>query len=386
MDTFLYPIQVVVAWIMTGIHSGLVALGMNDGPGLAWVLAIVGLTIVMRILLIPLLFKQIKAMRGMQEIQPELQKLQKKYKGKKDQASQMAMQEEMKQLYKDAGTSPFSSCLPILLQMPIFFALFRLLNNLGPIADGEYARESVGSVTRDIAGDIEASTFIGAHLSDWFLMPDATMQVRIVTIILIVAMSVTTFITQKQLTMKNMTQAALEGPIAQQQKMMLYMFPVIFAISGVNFPVGVLIYWTVSNLWSMGQQWWTIRTHPAKGSKAFEHMIERKNAKRAKKGLPLLDRNGNEIDPNAPEPEPKGQRVQPRRKDRGGYKGEVVEQPEEVLEEEPQLDDEDGPKVGKDGLTDEERARVRYERQREKREAKRRKREEQQRRQQRKNK
>ena len=370
MDTVLYPIEVVVAWIMTGIHSLLMMLGMSDGPGLAWVLSIVGLTIVVRILLIPLLFRQIKAMRGMQEIQPELQKLQKKYKGKKDTASQMAMQEEMKELYKSHGTSPFASCLPILLQMPIFFALFRVLNSLRGISEGTYSREAIGPITQNVAADIENSSIFGANLSDWFLMPNATVETRVVTVLLIVAMSATSFITQKQLTMKNMSQAALEGPLAQQQKIMLYMFPVIFAISGVNFPVGVLIYWTMSNLWSMGQQWYTIRNHPAKGSQAHREMIARENVKREKKGQPLLDQHGNEIDPNAPVEEPKGQRVQPRRKERGGYKGEVVEQPE--IEDE---DVEDGPVRGKDGLTDEERARKRYERRAAERAAARKKRE-----------
>ena len=109
---------------------------------------------------------------------------------------------------------------------------------------------------------------------------------RIVTVILIVAMSVTTFTTQKQLTMKNMSKAALEGPMAQQQKIMLYMLPVIFAISGINFPVGVLLYWLVSNVWSMGQQWYTIRNHPSAGSEAHKAMLARRAAKRAKKGLP----------------------------------------------------------------------------------------------------
>ena len=352
----LYPIEVVVAWIMTGIHTLLTMVGLPDGPGVAWVLFIVGLTIVIRILLIPLLFRQIKAMRGMQEVQPEMQKIQKKYKGKRDTASQMAMQEELKELYKRHGTSPFSSCLPLLAQMPIFFALLSVLNNLDNIAGGTYKRDAIGTITQSVARDIEQSTFLGARLSDWFLMEDPDVRVRVVVGILIVAMSVTSFFTQKQLTMKNMSKAALEGPMAQQQKIMLYMLPVIFAVSGINFPLGVLLYWLVSNVWSMGQQWWTIRNHPSPGSEADRQMRARRAAKRAKKGLPPEE----ETITTETEVAPQGQRVQPRRKGRGGRPGEVVVQPEP--EESPEVEQDEGPVRGKDGLTDQERAQRRYER------------------------
>ena len=164
-DTILYPIMVAVAWIMVGVHDLLVAVGMSGGSGWAWVLSIVGLTIVIRILIIPLFFKQIKAARGMQLVQPEMQKLQKKYKGKTDPASRQKMQEEMMALYREHGTNPFASCLPILLQMPIFFALFRVLNSLGPLSQGTYAggsKDSIGPLTQELAAQAESSTLFGA--------------------------------------------------------------------------------------------------------------------------------------------------------------------------------------------------------------------------------
>ncbi len=94
------------------------------------------------------------------------------------------------------------------------------------------------------------------------MQANGDIHIQIVTIALIVAMSATTFFTQRQLTRKNMPPAALEGPMAQQQKVLLYVLPLIFAFSGVNFPIGVLIYWTTTNLWSMGQQFYTIRRMP----------------------------------------------------------------------------------------------------------------------------
>ncbi|MNW56087.1 putative inner membrane protein translocase component YidC [compost metagenome] len=125
---------------------------------------------------------------------------------------------------------------------------------------------------------------------------------------LIVAMCATTFFTQRQLTMKNMPKSALEGPMASTQKMMLYVFPFIFAVSGVNFPVGVLVYWTTTNLWSMGQQFYTIKRMPAPGSEAERLMLERKKRKAAAKGI---------VEEAAPVIEqPRGQRQQPKRKDR----------------------------------------------------------------------
>ena len=206
MDSILRPIEIAVAWIMVQIHELLTLIGMKDGPGAAWVLSIVGLTIVIRMLLIPLFFKQIKASRGMQMMQPELQAVQKKYKGKTDPISRQAQQQEMTELYKKHNTNPFSSCLPILFQMPIFFALFRVLNYLPGIADGT---RSMGPLTAELAKDVDASTLLGAPLSTTFLSSDVT-QVKIVAVVLIIAMSVTTFITTKQLTMKNMPASAMD--------------------------------------------------------------------------------------------------------------------------------------------------------------------------------
>jgi len=282
-------------------------LGMADGPGLAWILAIVLLTIVVRALMIPLFVKQIRAQRGMQIIQPELQAIQAKYKDRKDPASREAMSRETMELYKKHGTNPFSSCMPLLLQSPIFFALFRVLNAIGPIARGE--RAGIGPITHAVANDMYASSFFGAHLSDVFTTTTSTAS-RIVVVVLILLMTASTFFTQRQLTMKNMPASAMQGQGAQMQKMMLYVMPLIFAISGVNFPVGVLIYWTVTNLWSMGQQYYTIKRMPTPGSDAEVALKEKRAQRAAAKGITLEPATAALVD------EPRGQRVQPQRKNR----------------------------------------------------------------------
>ncbi len=168
-------------------------------------------------------------------------------------------------LYKENGTNPLASCLPIILQAPIFFALFRVLNGLAPPAAADPPRRpqghqaDLGARRRTLFGAPMSATFIGAgdlHTS------------RSSVALIIVAMSATTFITQRQLMSKNMPADAMNNPFAQQQKILLYVFPLIFAVFGVNFPIGVLLYWLTTNLWSMGQQFYVIRRNPTPGSPA----------------------------------------------------------------------------------------------------------------------
>jgi YidC/Oxa1 family membrane protein insertase len=317
-DSILWPIMVAVAWVMVQFHSLLTTLGLSADSGASWVLSIVGLVIVIRIVLIPLFVKQIKASRGLQLIQPQMQKLQAKYKGKTDPASRQAMQQEMMALYRDAGTNPFASCLPILAQSPVFFALFRVLYSLPDIANGTMAgRTSIGPLTPELATSAEQSTLFGAPLSSTFMRAaefPAPLSVRIVSIVLIVLMSVTTFMTQRQLTMKNMPAAALDNPMARQQRMLMYILPLIFAVTGVNFPIGVLIYWFTTNLWTMGQQFYVIRRMPTPGS-AAEAALRARRARRAlRRGRPLPEEEA--VTDESAGPRSGGQREQPRRKDR----------------------------------------------------------------------
>lgn len=316
MDGLLMPLKVAEAWVMVTIHKLLVAIGMSDGPGPAWVLSIVGLTVAVRVLIMPLFVKQIRSSRGMQAMQPELRALQNKYKGKKDPASQERMREEMMALYRKHGTNPLSSCLPMLIQIPIFFALFRVLARLQEIANsaGSAHPVKIGPLTPALAADVQSSSLFGAPLSSSF-MNGGSATVKIVTMVLIVLMTATQFYTMHQLTMKNMPKSVTESdnPAMRTQRMMMYGMPLIFFITGPQFQVGVLIYWLVSNVWTMGQQWWTIRNMPAVGSEAYKKRQER----RRRKGLPPDDEKkpaaGSEDEAAASRP---GQRVQPVRNNR----------------------------------------------------------------------
>ena len=276
LETLLAPLYWLVSWIMVGWHW-LFSLVLPEDSGAAWALSIVGLVVVVRILLIPLFVRQIKSMRNMQLIQPQMRELQKKYGHDRERLSQ-----EMMALYKETGTNPFSSCLPILAQAPVFFVLFHTLNG---IASGE-AYGAFGQYP-DLFESLSQSTIFGAPLAASFATaydyPNGA-TTRIIAAVMVVLMTATTFFTQRQLMRQNMPKAALEGPFAQQQKILLYVLPLMFLFSGYAFPLGVVLYWLTSNIWTMGQQFYVIRRMPAPGSKAEENLRRRREAKARRDG------------------------------------------------------------------------------------------------------
>jgi YidC/Oxa1 family membrane protein insertase len=305
----LAPLYFVISAVLVGWHELWSAVGLDPQGGLSWVLSIIGLTLVIRAALIPLFVKQIKSSRNMQLIQPKVKELQKKYGHDRERLAQETMA-----LYKESGTNPFASCLPIILQMPIFLALFRLLDHA---ANGE----GRGLMTASRAKAFGNSEVFGIiPIKDTFLRPEGHLSVQVVAAILVVAMTATTFLTQRQLMSKNMPADALSGPYAQQQKMLLYVLPVVFAVGGIAFPIGVLLYWTTSNLWTMGQQFYVIRNNPAPGTPAFKAKEDRDRAKGKK--LPGDDGDGgtgakleNPDGSAPPAPEKRApQRQQPQRK------------------------------------------------------------------------
>ena len=364
MDTILWPLKVAVAWVMVRIHDVLVLIGMGKGPGTAWVLSIVGLTILMRLLIMPLFVRQIRASRGMQLMQPELKAIQDKYKGKKDQASRQRMQEEMMALYRKHGTNPFSSCFPILLQMPVFFALFRVLANLQSVAE---SHASIGPLTWELAEEVQKSTVFGASLSSSF-MSATDSATKIVTVVMIVMMSVTQWYTMAQLSTKNMPESAKtsDNPMMRSQKIMMTVMPIFFAFTGIQFQIGVLVYWVTTNLWTMGQQFFTIRNMPAPGSEAEKKYRARINAKRARRGQPSLEEE--EAAKRAAEAAERGQvggqRVQPVRKSRQRRGPSAPTAPADAQIAVGGADAEESAQSGKEnvaGLTPEEISRRRYE-------------------------
>jgi YidC/Oxa1 family membrane protein insertase len=310
----LTPFKWLVSWIMVVFHDGLTTIGMPAASGWTWTLAIIGLVLVIRAALIPVFVKQIKAQRGMQALQPDMKKLQAKYKGKTDQLSRQAMAQEQMALYKEHGTNPFSACLPMIIQMPFFFSLFQVLSG---VSHANATNSSIGALSHAQVQQFDSASILGAPLSAAFLPQlqggNLNVAVVILSIVMILAMTASQFITQKQIMAKNMSDEAMAGPFMRQQKMMLYILPLVFGVGGINFPIGVLIYWTTTNLWTMGQQFFVIRRMPTPGSPAYREYQKR----RADKGLPLLGTSKkSQLAVEEEVVEPKGQRLQPQRKNR----------------------------------------------------------------------
>ena len=247
-----------VGFVLNAIHEGLTALGLDPASGLAWGLSIVLLTITVRLLLFPLFVKQIKSQRRMQEIAPMIKELQKKHKGDRE-----TLNKELMQLYKDNNANPISGCLPLLLQLPVFFALFTVINNFKPGGEegrfGLSAQQLSEGAVAQIFGAPVAANFRSTGEELARLGADSPTTVRIVAAIMVLLMGATTFWTQKQM----IARAGTTDPQQQMiQKFMLYVLPVSFAVSGVIFPIGVLLYWVTTNVWSMGQQAYVIKRMP----------------------------------------------------------------------------------------------------------------------------
>ena len=263
----LKPLYFLVSAIMLGWHQ---IWGAIFGPasGASWALSIIGLTVTIRALMIPLFVKQIKSSRNMQLLQPRVKELQKKYGHDRERLAQETMA-----LYRETKTNPFASCLPLIIQMPFFLALFRMLDQA---SKKDKAHGFLDETLAKQFGDSKILDVI--PVSGTFLKNGGVTEVMVLAAVLVVGMTATTFLTQRQLMSKNMPTDALSGPYAQQQKLLLYVLPVVFAVGGIAFPIGVLVYWTVSNLWTMCQQFYVIRNNPAPGTPAFKAKEERDRA------------------------------------------------------------------------------------------------------------
>jgi len=317
MDIFaivLWPIKWAIEAILVGFHWLFTFAGLESEAGFTWVLSIAGLVVVVRAALIPVFVRQIKNQRKMLEISPDLKKIQDKYKGKKDQFSREAMSRDTMAMYKKHGTNPLSSCLPILLQMPIFFGLFSVLNSSFQGLNG------VGFLDEQLSREFGRATLFGiAPLGSTMVTSDGNGWVIVIAAILIVLMTASQFITQLQIMSKNQSPEMKASPMFRQQRILLYLLPVVFLFSGIAFPLGVMFYWFVSNLWTMVQQFIVIRNLPTPGSEAALAREARLDKQRQRRGIV-------EPDPEAPgalavEEPKKVQRAQPVSKNRSKKKG-----------------------------------------------------------------
>jgi len=237
-----------VAELWQGLTGGLESVlrffaGQLDGilGDFKWGWAIVALTIAVRVVLLPLAIKQTTSMRAMQRLAPDIKKVQAKYKAdrglmktdpEKFKTLRAKQQEELQGLYRLHGVNPAAGCLPLVAQMPVFFALFSVLRS------------------PDLSELQNAPFYLVDKLSD-----SAGGNGDIGAFILLVLMGATTFLSQRQMMQSNPAMAA-----QPQQRVMLYVMPAMLAFFGFNLPVGVLLYWVTTNAWTMGQQYVIFRS------------------------------------------------------------------------------------------------------------------------------
>lgn len=269
LSTMMQPLYWAVSGLMVLFHRLWTPVFGADS-GWSWTLSIISLTVFIRILLIPLFVKQINSSRNMQLVQPKIREIQKKYG-----ADRQKVGEETQKLFREEGVNPYASCLPLLLQMPIFLSLFRVLQG---VAD-DNVRGYFFKQNPDLVASMKNADIFGAGLADRIFPFFPIGPTQILGVVLVVLMVASLFVTQLQLMRKNMPPDALTGPMAQQQKMMLYMFPIIYAFSSVVIPIGVLIYWLTSNVWTMAQQGLLIRNNPAPNTPAYIDWEERMRAR-----------------------------------------------------------------------------------------------------------
>jgi len=207
----------------------------------SWGWAIIGLTLVVRILLLPLAIKQTRSMKAMQQLQPQMKAIQDKYKTDREmmrkdpdkyRARKQKQQQEMMALYQREGANPAASCLPLLAQAPVFLALFWTLRDEADLIGAPFY-----FITGVTDGGLEKLVST-AGWPGWLL---------------IVLMSGTMFFSQKQMMARNAASMA-DNPMAQQQKILLYVMPVFLAAISFQFPLGILLYWVTTNVWQILQQ------------------------------------------------------------------------------------------------------------------------------------
>jgi YidC/Oxa1 family membrane protein insertase len=253
---FLNPLYQAVAWVMAQIHTGL-SLFLPSTSGGAWFLTIVLLVVLMRLLLVPLFVKQMHSMRKMSALNPQLMELRKKYKGDKQ-----TLNEETMALYRENGVNPLGGCLPLVAQLPVFFALFNVLRG---IADWKAGTPTPYGLSESVVKSAQNANILGAHISDKVLFT-GTMHVPLeakIVILCAVAISVvTTFLTVRQSTKRGMTpQMTPDNPMAASQKYMAYIVP-FFALSGLYWAFGLVLYWVTTNVWTLGQQHMLFKRYP----------------------------------------------------------------------------------------------------------------------------
>lgn len=263
--SILNPLFEAVAWVMMQIHAGLSHL-FGASSGVTWGLSIVLLVVLMRLIMVPLFIKQRNSMQKMQSHMPQLAEIRKKYKNDKQR-----LNEETMKFYKENGINPLGGCLPLVAQLPVFWALFNVLR---AIADWTPGHTPSYGLTIPVVESARQAKVFGVSLADTFLRPVAgeTLTSRIIIVVFVLISAATTFLTMRQSQRRGMMNQTPPDPdqpgaaAAQaMSKNMMYIAP-FFALTGLYWQFGLVLYWVTTNLWTLGQQHFLFRSLPVVGS------------------------------------------------------------------------------------------------------------------------
>jgi YidC/Oxa1 family membrane protein insertase len=263
--SFLNPLFALVAWVLMRIHAVL-SVPFGASSGVTWGLSIVLLVVLMRLIMVPLFIKQRNSMWKMQSHMPQLQELRKRYKNDKTR-----LNEETMKFYKENGINPLGGCLPLLAQMPVFWSLFNVLR---AIAGWQPGHTPAYGLTLPVVESAKQARIFGVTLYDSFLHANVgeTWTNRIIILVFVLVSAATTFLTMKQSQRRGMLNQAPPDPdqpgaaAAQaMSKNMMYIAP-FFALSGLYWQFGLVIYWVTTNVWTLGQQHFLFRRLPVVGS------------------------------------------------------------------------------------------------------------------------
>jgi len=263
--SILNPLFEAVAWVMMQIHAGLSHL-FGASSGVTWGLSIVLLVVLMRLIMVPLFIKQRNSMQKMQSHMPQLAEIRKKYKNDKQR-----LNEETMKFYKENGINPLGGCLPLVAQLPVFWALFNVLK---AIADWTPGHTPSYGLTIPVVESARQAHVFGVTLADTFLrpVPGESLTSRLIIVVFVLISAATTFLTMRQSQrrgMMNQTPADPDQPGAAaaqaMSKNMMYIAP-FFALTGLYWQFGLVLYWVTTNLWTLGQQHFLFRSLPVVGS------------------------------------------------------------------------------------------------------------------------
>jgi YidC/Oxa1 family membrane protein insertase len=250
----LNPIYEAVAWVLKEIYGFLSPI-FGATSGWTWALSIVILVVLMRLIMVPLFIKQMHTTRAMSALAPQMQALRKKYKNDKQ-----TLQQETMKLYQQAGVNPLMGCLPVVLQLPMFFALFSVLRAIAEWVPGEAPKYGL---TQEMVESARQAKILGVTIADKFLFSHGVpLHAKVVILAFVMISMATTYLTVRQSMKRGMMPAATpDNPMGQSQKYMMYIMP-FFALSGLYWPFGLVLYWVTTNVWTLAQQWVLFRRYP----------------------------------------------------------------------------------------------------------------------------